>query len=201
MLSLRCLSLRVPSHATDGESALRLVSRTPSLLGQTLEIGLDALPGKTYEGKVFAINPLVDAAGRSIVIRAIVRNPDTSLRPGMFARVRLITRDEKVKMLKAMLPLAPENLVRGQFRGYLQEPGVKPDSQVETFAVMKLEIDSWRWHGVHWYVRAGKQLPAHTTEVVVARPTPSAPPRVPPPRCRRRTTGSCRGRAAPRSRR
>jgi glucose-6-phosphate 1-dehydrogenase len=53
-------------------------------------------------------------------------------------------RDEKVKVLRAMLPLAPENLVRGQFRGYLQEPGVKPNSKVETFAVLKLEIDSWR---------------------------------------------------------
>jgi glucose-6-phosphate 1-dehydrogenase len=57
-------------------------------------------------------------------------------------------RDEKVKVLKAMLPLAPENLVRGQFRGYLAEPGVKPDSRVETFAALKLEIDSWRWRGV-----------------------------------------------------
>src|SRR5499426_990586 len=63
-------------------------------------------------------------------------------------------RDEKVKVLKAMLPLAPENLVRGQFRGYLKEPGVKPDSKVETFGAMKLEIDSWRWRGVPFYIRA-----------------------------------------------
>jgi len=58
-----------------------------------LQVQLDALPGKTFEGKVFAVNPLIDAAGRSVVIRALVRNQDTSLRPGMFARVRLITRD------------------------------------------------------------------------------------------------------------
>src|SRR5438477_3133473 len=62
-------------------------------VGQTLHVSLDAIPGKTFEGKVFAVNPLVDAAGRAIVIRALVRNPDTSLRPGMFARVRLITRN------------------------------------------------------------------------------------------------------------
>ena len=76
-------------------------------------------------------------------------------------------RDEKVKVLKAMLPLAPENLVRGQFRGYLSEPGVKPDSTVETFAALKLEIDSWRWRGVPFYIRAGKNLPVTCTEIIV----------------------------------
>jgi len=74
-------------------------------------------------------------------------------------------RDEKVKVLRAMEPLAPENLVRGQFRGYLQEPGVKPNSKVETFAVMKLDIDSWRWRGVPFYIRAGKNLPVTCTEI------------------------------------
>src|SRR5512141_2335235 len=63
-------------------------------VGQTLQISLDALPGRTYEGKVFAINPLVDAPGRAIVLRAMVHNPDPALRPGVFARVRLITRQE-----------------------------------------------------------------------------------------------------------
>ena len=76
-------------------------------------------------------------------------------------------RDEKVKVLKAMLPLAPENLVRGQFRGYRAEPGVKPDSKVETFAALKLEIDSWRWRGVPFYIRAGKNLPVTCTEIIV----------------------------------
>ena len=61
--------------------------------GQSLTITLDAMPGKTFDGKVVAVNPLVDAAGRSIVIRAQVRNQDTTLRPGMFARVRLITKE------------------------------------------------------------------------------------------------------------
>jgi glucose-6-phosphate 1-dehydrogenase len=76
-------------------------------------------------------------------------------------------RDEKVKVLKAMLPLAQENLVRGQFRGYLGEPGVKPDSKVETFATLKLDIDSWRWRGVPFYIRSGKNLPVTCTEITV----------------------------------
>lgn len=76
-------------------------------------------------------------------------------------------RDEKVKVLKAMAPIEPANLVRGQFQGYLSEPGVKPDSRTETFAAMKLEIDSWRWRGVPFYVRAGKCLPVTCTELVV----------------------------------
>jgi len=76
-------------------------------------------------------------------------------------------RDEKVKVLKAMVTLTPENVVRGQFRGYLKEPGVKPNSKVETFAALKLEIDSWRWRGVPFYIRAGKNLPVTCTEIVV----------------------------------
>ena len=76
-------------------------------------------------------------------------------------------RDEKVKVLKSMRPLSPDDLVRGQFRGYLDEPGVAKDSQTETFAAMKLEIDSWRWRGVPFYLRAGKSLPVTSTEIVV----------------------------------
>src|ERR1044071_1729711 len=76
-------------------------------------------------------------------------------------------RDEKVKVLKAMSPLEPKNLVRGQFRGYREEPGVAPDSKVETFAALKLHIDSWRWRGVPFYIRAGKNLPVTCTEILV----------------------------------
>jgi len=76
-------------------------------------------------------------------------------------------RDEKVKVLKAIPPLEAKDLVRGQFHGYRQEPGVASDSQVETFAALKLEIDSWRWRGVPFYIRAGKNLPVTCTEVVV----------------------------------
>ena len=76
-------------------------------------------------------------------------------------------RDEKVKVLKAIPPLKAEDLVRGQFRGYLNEKGVAPDSQMETFAALRLEIDSWRWKGVPFYIRAGKSLPVTCTEIVV----------------------------------
>src|SRR5215468_6794225 len=76
-------------------------------------------------------------------------------------------RDEKVKVLKAVPPLEPRNVVRGQFRGYRSESGVAPTSQVETFAALQLEIDSWRWRGVPFYIRAGKCLAVTCTEVLV----------------------------------
>jgi glucose-6-phosphate 1-dehydrogenase len=76
-------------------------------------------------------------------------------------------RDEKVKVLRAIAELEVENLVRGQFRGYRKEPGVAADSKTETFAAFKLEIDSWRWRGVPFYIRAGKCLPVTCTEILV----------------------------------
>ena len=76
-------------------------------------------------------------------------------------------RDEKVKVLKAIPPLAEKDLVRGQFRGYLTEKGVAPDSKVETFAALRLAVNSWRWQGVPFYIRAGKCLPVTCTEVLV----------------------------------
>jgi glucose-6-phosphate 1-dehydrogenase len=76
-------------------------------------------------------------------------------------------RDEKVKVLRSIPPIGENELVRGQFHGYRQEPGVTPDSQVETFAALRLEIDSWRWQGVPFYIRAGKSLPVTCTEVIV----------------------------------
>jgi glucose-6-phosphate 1-dehydrogenase len=75
-------------------------------------------------------------------------------------------RDEKVKVLKAIPSLEEKNVVRGQFRGYLDERGVAPDSKVETFAALKLEVNSWRWQGVPFYIRAGKNLPVTATEIV-----------------------------------
>jgi glucose-6-phosphate 1-dehydrogenase len=75
-------------------------------------------------------------------------------------------RDEKVKVLKAVRPIEPTHLVRGQFRDYRQERGVAPDSQMETFAALQLEVDSWRWKGVPFYIRAGKNLPVTCTEVI-----------------------------------
>jgi glucose-6-phosphate 1-dehydrogenase len=76
-------------------------------------------------------------------------------------------RDEQVKLFRTIRPLDPASLVRGQYRGYLQEPGVAPDSRVETYAAVRLAIDSWRWEGVPFFLRAGKCLPTSATEVVV----------------------------------
>ena len=76
-------------------------------------------------------------------------------------------RDEKVKVLKAIPALKADDVVRGQFRGYREESGVARDSQVETFATVRLHIDSWRWQGVPFYIRTGKCLPVTCTEVVV----------------------------------
>jgi glucose-6-phosphate 1-dehydrogenase len=75
-------------------------------------------------------------------------------------------RDEKVKVLKAISPIEEKNLVRGQFLGYREEPGVAKDSKTETFAALRLEINSWRWKGVPFYIRAGKCLPVTATEIV-----------------------------------
>jgi glucose-6-phosphate 1-dehydrogenase len=76
-------------------------------------------------------------------------------------------RDEKVKVLKEIDALDPKDVVRGQFRGYRNEKGVAPNSKTETFAALRLEIHSWRWQGVPFYIRAGKLLPVTCTEVFV----------------------------------
>ena len=75
-------------------------------------------------------------------------------------------RDEKAKVLKAICPIAEKDFVRGQFRGYRNENGVANDSQTETFAALKLEINSWRWKEVPFYIRAGKNLPVTCTDIV-----------------------------------
>ncbi len=75
--------------------------------------------------------------------------------------------DEKVQVLKSIRTLTPDDVVRGQFDGYLKEPGVAPGSTVETFAAVRLAVDTWRWQGVPFYIRAGKCLPVRATEVVV----------------------------------
>jgi glucose-6-phosphate 1-dehydrogenase len=76
-------------------------------------------------------------------------------------------RDEKARLLKSIAPLAPADVVRGQFGGYRDEAGVAPDSTVETFAAVKLQVDSWRWARVPFLIRAGKRLPTTATEVLV----------------------------------
>ena len=76
-------------------------------------------------------------------------------------------RDEQAKVLRTVRPLSVENLVRGQFRGYRDEPGVARDSSMPTYAALRLHVDSWRWDGVPFYVRAGKCLSTTCTEVFV----------------------------------
>jgi len=76
-------------------------------------------------------------------------------------------RDEQVKVFRNIPPLEPKHLVRGQFNGYKKEKGVASDSKVETFAAVRLEVQSWRWSGVPFLIRAGKCLPVTTTEVLV----------------------------------
>jgi glucose-6-phosphate 1-dehydrogenase len=83
-------------------------------------------------------------------------------------------RDEKVKILKAIQPIDVKNLARGQFRGYRKEKGVAADSTTETFAALRLEVDSWRWKGVPFYIRAGKNLPVTCTEVLARLRKPPA---------------------------
>jgi glucose-6-phosphate 1-dehydrogenase len=84
-------------------------------------------------------------------------------------------RDEKVKLLRAIPSLRPDDVVRGQFRGYRNEKGVAPDSHVETFAAVKLAVNNWRWQGVPFYIRAGKCLPVTATEVLVRFRRPPSP--------------------------
>jgi membrane fusion protein, multidrug efflux system len=150
MIGLRVVS--VGDYVKEGADVVNLESidplkvdfRVPEIylqqvqVGQTLTVTLDALPGKTYDGKVSAVNPLVDAAGRSVVIRAVVRNQDTSLRPGMFARVKLITRDEKQALVipeQAIVPQGDEQyvfrVVDGKVVRVKVEIGQRRDSKVE----------------------------------------------------------------------
>src|SRR5262252_9303176 len=91
--------------------------------------------------------------------------------PGLDAEM---LRDEKAKVLKGIAPLQPRDVVRGQFRDYRREPGVAPDSTVETYAALKLEINSWRGKGVPFFIRAGKCLPVTATEVHVTLREPPA---------------------------
>ncbi|MDE3208946.1 MAG: glucose-6-phosphate dehydrogenase, partial [Pseudomonadota bacterium] len=75
--------------------------------------------------------------------------------------------NEKLKIFQSMRPLHADDLVRGQYKGYQTEPGVSPDSDVETFCALKLYIDSWRWAGVPWFLRSGKHLPVSAAEILI----------------------------------
>jgi glucose-6-phosphate 1-dehydrogenase len=75
-------------------------------------------------------------------------------------------RDEKTKVLRAIPPLRPDDVIRGQFADYTDEPGVAEDSAVETFVALRAHVDTWRWAGVPVFIRAGKRLPVTATEVL-----------------------------------
>jgi glucose-6-phosphate 1-dehydrogenase len=94
------------------------------------------------------------------VVGFLTMEPPTSMYPESL-------HDEQVKIFRMIPPIKPARLVRGQFAGYQKEPGVAPNSTVETFAALRLEIDSWRWAGVPFLIRAGKCLPVTATEVFV----------------------------------
>jgi glucose-6-phosphate 1-dehydrogenase len=84
-------------------------------------------------------------------------------------------RDERVTVLEAIPALGPDQMVRGQYEGYRGEGGVAPDSDTETYATVRLEINSWRWAGVPWTIRAGKGLKSTVTEAVVEFVRPPRP--------------------------
>jgi len=114
--------------------------------------------GKFYE-EVGAIRDVVQNHLLQIMVLLTMDPP--------YGRDAEAMRAEKLRLFRAMKPLAPEDVVRGQFRGYLDEEGVAPNSQVETFVALRLQIDSWRWAGVPFYIRAGKCMPMTVTEVKV----------------------------------
>ena len=145
-------SVSIGDYVKEGQDMVNLESidplkvdfRVPEIylkqvrVGQTLEVALDALPGNTHHGNVTAINPLVDAAGRAIVIRALVKNPDTTLRPGMFARVKLITREAQDTLVLPEQALVPQGedqyvfrVVDGKAVRTRVEVGLRRDSRVE----------------------------------------------------------------------
>ena len=114
--------------------------------------------GKFYE-EAGAIRDVVQNHMLSVV-SYLAMEPPTTMYPDS-------VRDEQVKVFRAIPPLSPANIVRGQFQGYRNEPGVDPHSDVETFAAVRLEVDSWRWSGVPFLIRAGKKLAITATEVYV----------------------------------
>jgi len=114
--------------------------------------------GRFYE-EVGAIRDVVQNHTLQVLVQLAMEAPT--------GRDSEALRDEKVRVFRAIQPLTSEDVVRGQYRGYREESGVAADSQVETFAAVRLHIDTWRWAGVPFYIRAGKRLPFTATEVMV----------------------------------
>jgi membrane fusion protein (multidrug efflux system) len=165
---------------------LKLDFRVPELfmrqvaVGQPLQVQLDALPGKTFEGKVLAVNPLIDAAGRSVVIRAVVRNPDTSLRPGMFARVRLITRDAKDALVLPEQALVPQGDQQFVYR-VIDDKAVRTRVEVGQRRDAKVEVlngvnrDDIVVTAGQLKLRDGVSVQVARTDAAIGRATASAP--------------------------
>lgn len=136
-------------------------------VGQPLEITLDAMPARTFTGQVYAVNPLVDAAGRSVVVRAQVRNPDTTLRPGMFARVKLITRDERDALVvpeQALVPQGQDQYIFRVIEGRAQRVKVQVGQRRDAKAEIVTGLDAQ-----DLVVTAGQLKLRDGTEVKVAR--------------------------------
>jgi glucose-6-phosphate 1-dehydrogenase len=114
--------------------------------------------GKFYE-EAGAIRDVIQNHMLQVVALVAMEAP-TSMYPESI-------RDEQVKVFRTIPPVQPDRLVRGQFLGYRNEAGVAPVSQTETFAAIRFEIDSWRWAGVPFLIRAGKCLKTTATEVLV----------------------------------
>jgi glucose-6-phosphate 1-dehydrogenase len=119
--------------------------------------------GKFYE-EAGAIRDVIQNHLLQVVGFLTMEPPATTYQDAM--------RDEQAKLFKTIRPISPDDLVRGQFAGYRKEAGVAPDSTVETFAAVRLHVDSWRWDGVPFFIRAGKCLAATTTEVLVTLQNP-----------------------------
>jgi glucose-6-phosphate 1-dehydrogenase len=127
------------------------------------EIGIEGR-GRFYE-RIGALRDMVHTHLFQ-VLSFLAMEPPSALEPEAL-------RDEKVKVLEAMRVCRPEDVVRGQYAGYRDEPDVAPDSDVETFAALRLQIDNWRWAGVPFFLRTGKHLPRKVSEAtVVFQPAP-----------------------------
>ena len=119
--------------------------------------------GKFYE-EVGAIRDVVQNHLLQVMVLLTMDPPASSS--------AVCIRDEKIRIMRAIRSVDPSCVVRGQFKGYRNEPGVSPDSQVETFVALCFYIDNWRWAGVPFYIRAGKCLPLTATEVFVSLKNP-----------------------------
>ncbi len=153
--------------------------------GQSLQVNLDAFPNQAFEGKVLAINPLLDANGRSIVIRAVVKNADARLRPGMFARVRLLTSDVQDAMTipeQALLPQGEEfyvyRVIDGRAARIKVEIGQRREGVVEIFrGVAKDDVIIIAGQ---LKIRDGAQVKVAATPATAVSPTATSTPAAPP---------------------